>query len=306
MRMDFPRLAVFRAVARHLSFSRAADELNMSQPAVSRHLRLLEAELGVRLFQRLGNRVELTDAGRILADYAQRVSVLTEEVRRVLGELEGLRRGYLRIGASSTPGLYLLPDVLARFQKKYPDIEITLVVTNSGDVTQRVLAGEFDLGFVGAPPDTPGVQTQPFADDEIVLIVPAGHALAQPQSFAPNLLAGETLIARETGSATQQIAGINLARLGLTPACAGNDGVRSREAHRRRRAGRGLRFATRDCARSLAAARTPAGCTGVALSASVVRLDSQRCPAPGGGAGISGAAGQRENLSALATCAPGS
>jgi DNA-binding transcriptional LysR family regulator len=217
MRMDFPRLAVFRAVARHLSFSRAADELNMSQPAVSRHLRLLEAELGVRLFQRLGNRVELTDAGRILADYAQRVSVLTEEVRRVLGELEGLRRGYLRIGASSTPGLYLLPDVLARFQKKYPDIEITLVVTNSGDVTQRVLAGEFDLGFVGAPPDTPGVQTQPFADDEIVLIVPAGHALAQPQSFAPNLLAGETLIARETGSATQQIAGINLARLGLTP-----------------------------------------------------------------------------------------
>ena len=96
MAMDFPRLSVFRAVARHSSFSRAADELSLSQPAVSKHIRQLEAELGVQLFQRLGNRVELTDAGRILLDYAQRVSVLTEEVHRVLGELQGLRRGYLR------------------------------------------------------------------------------------------------------------------------------------------------------------------------------------------------------------------
>jgi DNA-binding transcriptional LysR family regulator len=217
MDMDFPRLTVFRAVARHLSFSRAADELNMSQPAVSKHLRLLEAELGVRLFQRLGHRVELTDAGRILADYAQRVSVLTEEARRVLGEIEGLQRGYLRIGASSTPGLYLLPEVLARFQKKYRDIEITLVVTNSADVTRRVLAGEFDLGFSGAPPDVPGVQAQPFAADEIVLIVSAGHALARRRSFTPDVLTGETLIVREAGSATQQIARAHLDRLRLMP-----------------------------------------------------------------------------------------
>src|SRR3990172_7350615 len=121
--MDFQRLIVFRAVARHLNFSRAADELHLSQPAVSKHIHQLEAELGVRLFQRLGKRVELTEAGRIVADYAQRVSVLTEEVRRVIGELQGLQRGHLRIGASTTPGLYVLPDMLARFQKKYPAIE---------------------------------------------------------------------------------------------------------------------------------------------------------------------------------------
>jgi len=117
--MDFVRLSVFSAVARRLSFSRAAEALHLSQPAVSKHIRQLEAELGVQLFHRRGNRVELTDAGRIVADYAQRISALTEEVRRVLGELEGLERGYLRVGASTTPGLYLLPQVLARFQKKY-------------------------------------------------------------------------------------------------------------------------------------------------------------------------------------------
>ncbi|HEY4690946.1 MAG TPA: LysR substrate-binding domain-containing protein [Anaerolineae bacterium] len=213
--MDFPRLLVFRAVARHLSFSRTADELNMSQPAVSKHVRLLEAELGVRLFQRLGNRVELTDAGRILLDYAQRVSVLTEEVHRVLGELQGLRRGYLRLGASTTPGLYLLPEVLARFRKTYPGIETTLAITNSVDVTRRVLAGEFDLGFSGAPTEAPGLQVRPFVEDEIVLVVPAGHALALQRAFAPDVLADETLIVREAGSATRQITEAHLARLGL-------------------------------------------------------------------------------------------
>lgn len=215
--MDFQRLAVFRAVARRLSFSRAADELHLTQPAVSKHIQQLEAELGVRLFHRVGKRVELTDAGRIVADYAQRVSALTEDVRRVLGELEGLRRGYLRLGASATPGLYLLPEMLARFRKKYPQVETTLVITNSADVTRRVSAGEFDMGFVGAPTETPGLQVRPFVGDEIVLIVPPGHPLARQRAFAPDLLAPETLIVREPGSATRQIAEAHLTRLGVAP-----------------------------------------------------------------------------------------
>ena len=111
---------------------------------------------------------------------------LTEEVHRVLGELQGLRRGYLRLGASTTPGLYLLPEALARFRKTYPGIETTLTITNSADVTRRVLAGEFDLGFGGAPTEASGLQIRPFAEDEIVLIVPAGHALARRQSFEPD------------------------------------------------------------------------------------------------------------------------
>jgi DNA-binding transcriptional LysR family regulator len=220
--MDFVRLSVFSAVARHQSFSRAAEALHLSQPAVSKHIRQLEAELGVQLLHRRSaaaarNRVELTDAGRILADYAQRVSVLTEEVRRVLGELEGLQRGYLRVGASTTPGLYLLPQVLARFQEKYPGIEAALTIANSADITRRVLNGEVDLGFVGVPTEVIGLQVRPFAEDEIVLIVPPGHSLAQQRAFAPGLLAEDTLILREAGSGTRQIVEPRLIELGARP-----------------------------------------------------------------------------------------
>ena len=215
--MDFVRLSVFSAVVRHQSFSRAAEALHLSQPAVSKHIRQLEAELGVQLLHRRGNRVELTDAGRILADYAQRVSVLTEEVRRVLGELEGLQRGYLRVGASTTPGLYLLPQVLARFQEKYPGVEATLTIANSADITRRVLNGEVDLGFVGVPTEAPGLQVRPFAEDEIVLIVPPRHSLVRQQAFTPGLLAEDTLILREAGSGTRQIVEPRLIELGARP-----------------------------------------------------------------------------------------
>jgi len=214
--MDF-RLTVFRAVARRRNFSRAADDLDLSQPAVSKHIRLLEAEWSVRLFHRLGARVELTDAGRILADYAERMAALTEEAQRVMAELAGLQRGYLRLGASTTPGLYLLPEVVARFQTRYPGVEATLAISNSADVARRVLGAECDLGFVGAPAEVSGLQVRPFAEDEIVLIVPPGHTLARSASLVPELFAEATLILREAGSGTRQLAEARLAQLGVRP-----------------------------------------------------------------------------------------
>jgi DNA-binding transcriptional LysR family regulator len=200
-----------------LSFSRAAVALNLSQPAVSKHIRLLEAELGVRLFQRLGNRVELTEAGRLLGDYARRLTVLTDEVRRVLGELEGLQRGGLRIGASTTPGLYLLPETLAHFRARYPGIETTLTITNSADIVRRVAAGELELGYVGTMPEGAGLQARPIQSDEIALVVPAGHRLTPGRGPAAGWLEQETLIVREPGSGTQQAAEAALTRLGLKP-----------------------------------------------------------------------------------------
>ena len=216
--MDFPRLTVFRAVAQYASFTKAAEELHLSQPAVSKHIRLLEAELGVTLFRRLGNRVELTDAGHIVRDYAQRVAVLTEEVQRVLDELRGLQRGHLRIGASSTPGLYILPEVLAKFQEEHPRIETTLAITNSSDVTRRLLDGEIDVGFVGAVEQgLAGLQVRPFAEDEVVLIVPPQHTLAQQRTYTPGMFAHETLIMREKGSGTRQVVEAAAAQLNLRP-----------------------------------------------------------------------------------------
>lgn len=215
--MDFPRLAVFQAVARRLSFSQAADDLHLSQPAVSKHIRQLEIELGVRLFQRAGNRVELTDAGRIVADYAGRMATLSEEVRRVLGELAGLKRGNLRLAASSTPGQYLLPEIIARFGRRYPGIEISLWLGNSAAVAQRVLQGAADLGFVGVEPELAGLQVRPFADDQIVLATPPGHRLASEMTFSRNLLVGETLILREAGSGTRQVVEAGLIGLQVRP-----------------------------------------------------------------------------------------
>ena len=105
----------------------------------------------------------------------------------------------------------------ARFRRTYPGVETTLVITNSADVARRVSAGDMDLGFVGAAPEIPGLLVRNFAEDEIVLIVPAGHALSRRRKLAPDLLGAEVLIVRELGSATRQIAEANLARLGLSP-----------------------------------------------------------------------------------------
>jgi DNA-binding transcriptional LysR family regulator len=242
--MDFPRLRVFQAVARRRSFSRAADDLHLSQPAVSKHIHQLEAELGAQLFQRTGRGVELTDAGRILADYAGRVETLSEEVRRVLGELAGLKRGYLRLAASSTPGLYLLPEVLARFSRRYPGIEVSLWLGNSGAVAQQVLQGAADLGFVGVKPELPGLQVRPLAEDQIVLATPPGHRLAREVDLNRELLAGETLILREPGSGTRQVVEAGLADLRVRPGrmieMAGCEGVRRGAA-----AGLGVGFVSR-------------------------------------------------------------
>ena len=215
--MDYPRLQVFLSVAQHLNFSQAAEAVHMSQPAVSRHIRVLEAELGVLLFQRLGNRVDLTDAGRILADYAQRVFMLTEEVKRVLGEMEGLKRGYIRLGASTTPGLYILPEILARFRKKYPGIEPSLTIGNSAEIVRRLLSCDLDLGFIGSLVDAPGLQVRPFVDDEIVLITPSLHSFNQLDQISLDLWVRETLVVREAGSATRQIAESHLSQLGIKP-----------------------------------------------------------------------------------------
>jgi len=242
--MDFIRLTVFQAAARRLSFSQAADDLHLSQPAVSKHIGQLEAELGVKLFQRAGNRVELTDAGRILNDYAERVATLSEEVRRVLGELAGLKRGYLRLAASSTPGFYLLPEALARFSRRYPGIEVSLWLGNSSAVAQQVLQGAVDLGFVGIRPELPGLQVRPFAEDQIVLATPSDHRLARVAAFSRELLNGETLILREAGSGTRQAVEARLAQLQVRPGrvleMAGCEGVKRGVA-----AGLGVGFVSR-------------------------------------------------------------
>ncbi len=215
--MNFQRLKVFHTVAQLRSFSRAAEELYTSQPNVSKHVRQLEVELGVSLFHRLGGGIELTDAGRAVYHYAQQVFDLTGEMQRTLAELEGLERGYLCLGASSTPGLYLLPEMIAAFNRRHPNLEVTLSIGNSSQVVDKMLTGKIDLGFVGGFVELAGLQVQPFVSDEMVLITPPRYRLAGANEGAAEELAAETFITREVGSGTHQAMEAALATLDIKP-----------------------------------------------------------------------------------------
>lgn len=212
--MDFHRLRVFHTVARLRSFSRAGEELLLTQPAVSKQVRELEERLGFILLNRHGRQISLTDAGRIVFNHAERVLTLNEETRRALGDLEGLKRGYLRLGASSTPGIYLIPEAIARFRERYPGVEISLAISRSEEIAKGVLRDEFDLGFVGASSEAP-LQVQPFARDELLLIAPPAHPLSQGRAISASALEGETLILREAGSGSRSLVEGELRRLGL-------------------------------------------------------------------------------------------
>src|SRR5579864_9438508 len=164
------RIKVFQAVAVHLSFSRAAEELSISQPGVTFHIKALEREYGADLFERVGKRLYLTDAGRTLAAYSQRMALLEEEARVAMEELKGLQSGLLVIGASATIGIYLVPEVVGEFRKRHPGIKVSLRVGNKRYTIERLLRNELDFGLVAGPVDHPALLTEPYVDDELVVI----------------------------------------------------------------------------------------------------------------------------------------
>jgi DNA-binding transcriptional LysR family regulator len=211
------RLHVFWFVARRLSFTRAAEELHTSQPNISKHVRQLEAELEVFLFERKGGQVVLTDAGRIVLDYTERLFGMVGQMRRALNELGGLERGYLRLGASSTPGIYLLPQVLTGFRHQYPSLDMTILLGNSQEVVQGVLDDQFDLGFVEGYESTSGLQVRPYVEDELVLVAASDHPLLKTEIIQPADLVKESFIWREVGSGTREGMETFLARLGVIP-----------------------------------------------------------------------------------------
>jgi DNA-binding transcriptional LysR family regulator len=207
---------VFLAVARARSFRRAAEALHLSQPALSQHVRELETELDARLFDRLGRAVHLTEAGRILGEHATRLFATLGDARHAIAELQGLQRGALAIGASTTPGIYVLPGVLGAFRQRYPAIEVTLQLGNSEQVHGLVRGGELDLGVIGDGGRSPA-EASPAArvEDELVLVVGAAHAWARRRDIAPAELAGQPLLLREPGSATRQVTERALAAAGV-------------------------------------------------------------------------------------------
>jgi len=207
MQLSLRQFEVFLAVARAKSFRAAADVLHLSQPALSQHVAELERELGARLFDRLGRSVALTEAGRILEDHALRLFATLASAREAIAELGGLKRGSLVVGASTTPGIYVLPAVIALFQRRNPGIALSLQVANSAVIEERIRWNEIDLGVVGGHAFHPGEECLASGlHDELVLIVPAGHPWARRREVAPAFLADQRLLVREEGSATREVA----------------------------------------------------------------------------------------------------
>lgn len=201
--MDVRSLEVFLGVAKHLNYTRAGQEVNLSQPSVSVRIRQLESELGVKLFEQLGKKVALTDAGELLVPHARRVIAAIADAKQSIDELQGLERGSLKIGASTTPGMYLIPKIIAQFKKRYPKVDIHLVIKDTRQIEAAVINNEFDFGFVGGHLAGDEVIVLPWLTDELVLVVSPTNPLAR-KKFATNQdLQQEKFILRETGSATR-------------------------------------------------------------------------------------------------------
>ncbi|MBU9382155.1 LysR family transcriptional regulator [Burkholderia gladioli] len=213
--MNFTHLLAFHEVARAGSISAGAERLHVSQPAVTREIRELEARLGLVLFDRLPRGVALTEAGRLLFDHASRIFALADTAESELRELAGLGAGHLRIGASNTLGVYLVPALIARFNARHPRITIDLTVTNTEGVEAGLRDLSFTLGFVEGPFDTTVLDARPIGADEIAVVAAAGHPLAG-RRLAPADLAEHAVILREPGSGTRAIVEQAYARLGLS------------------------------------------------------------------------------------------
>jgi len=210
------RLELFLAVLDSGGVARAAQARHLSQPAVSEHVRGLEAFFGVQLFERAGRGVRATAAARLLEPFVRQALGLLTSAGQAAIELRGLRAGAVAVGASATPGTYLLPAVLGRFHAAHPQVALTLRIGDTREVEQWVAAGSVELGVIGAPPARPGLAAEPWVKDELVAIVARRHPLARRRTLPGAALAGEPYIAREEGSSTRAVAERSLADLGVT------------------------------------------------------------------------------------------
>ena len=177
---DF-RLKVFYSVAKNLSFTKASQELFVSQPAITKHIRELESLYQTRLFNRLGNTISLTESGNVLLEHCERILAEYRKLEYDMHLLHNEYNGQLRLGASTTIAQYVLPPILAAFTEKYPKVSVSLIDTNSRNVEQALQEHNIDLGMVEGVFRLPNLKYEPFLHDELVPVVCTSSALYNPQ-----------------------------------------------------------------------------------------------------------------------------
>lgn len=202
MNLTLRQLNIFEAVARHLSFTRASKELHLTQPAVSMQVKQLEDEVGLPLFEQVGKKVFLTEAGKEMQRYAASIQATLAEAGQVFDEMRGLERGRLHISVASTAN-YFVPQLLASFCQRYPHVHISLDVTNRHRLLDALAANETDLVIMGKPPGNMELVAESFMDNPLVAIAPPNHPLANSRNIPLKRLQEETFLVREKGSGTR-------------------------------------------------------------------------------------------------------
>ncbi|MDX8401056.1 MAG: LysR substrate-binding domain-containing protein, partial [Mariprofundaceae bacterium] len=212
--LTLKQLRILDAVASQQSYTRAARQLHMTQPAVSMQIKQLEEQAGMPLFDRIGREVRITDAGRELLHHARIIQRQIEEAQAAMEELRGLKRGRLHLTMASTAN-YFAPRLLAAFCKRYPDVRISLDVANREGLLDALRDGSSDLVIMGQPPAGMAVEAERFLENPLVIIAPPTHPLAGQRDVPLRRIARETFIIRETGSGTRAAVERFLARYNL-------------------------------------------------------------------------------------------
>lgn len=201
-RLTLRQFRVFDAVARHLSFSRAAEELHLSQPAVSMQVRGIEAILGMRLTEQLGKKIFLTEAGREVLHASQAITARLDDLQANLAQLQSIDSGQLNLAATSTVNV-VATDILARFRGRHPGVSIHLDVSNRAAVLDQLVGNRIDLAIMGQVPDGLGLDAIRFMDNPLVVIAPPDHPLVGKKNISMASLATESFLVREAGSGTR-------------------------------------------------------------------------------------------------------
>ncbi len=202
MNITLRQLAVFSAVVRRRSFTRAAEELHLSQPAVSMQVKQLENQLQIPLLDQAGRKIALTEAGEEVFSYARAILDKLDDLETVLGNLKGLKQGKLRISVVTTVN-YFAPTLLRTFHGRYPGVNVILDVANRQTLLEQLSENEVDMVVMGQPPADMDLESDPFLENPLVIIAPEGHPLTGKLSIPLKRLEDEVFLIREPGSGTR-------------------------------------------------------------------------------------------------------
>ncbi len=204
--MNLRSLKVFKTVCESKSMTAAAEKLYMSQPAVSQTITKLENEVGIKLFERIKNRLELTYGGTVLYKYSKKIIRLTAESEDMLHQIANLKAGKLRIGASMTIGTYILPDIINNFKKEHQKLKMPLYINNTDHIVDNILNNDLDIAFVEGPFKEKEINSEIFRKDELVVVSSPDYFSKKASNLNLSDIAGENFILREEGSGTRDLA----------------------------------------------------------------------------------------------------